>query len=123
MAAKPTPATWMAGTEVQACFEPALLGNVLRAGEICTVTQLHRPRARTPRTWRAHLSARSSRGGLNAHISIALTMLAPMLLASTPSHPPACGGDDHWAPQLAVTFLPHTSYPHSATFSETPSRP
>ena len=39
----------------QTCVKPASFANVLLAGERCMLTKLHRPRARTLGTWRAHL--------------------------------------------------------------------
>ena len=55
MAGKTTATTRVTWAPFQTCVKPASFANVLLAGEHCMLTKLHRPRARTLGTWRAHL--------------------------------------------------------------------
>jgi len=58
----------MARTEIKPCLKPGFLGNVSLAGERRDVTQLHRPRSRTPSTWRARLTSLKTVQSLPFHI-------------------------------------------------------
>ncbi len=54
MTRKATAAPRMERAPFEPCLTPGSFGNVLLAGVPRLVTELHRPRARTLRTWRAH---------------------------------------------------------------------
>jgi hypothetical protein len=56
MTCKPTTALGVDGTPIEPCLGPGLLGKVLLAGQRRLVTQLHRPRARTPASVASPLS-------------------------------------------------------------------